>query len=552
MLEHRIPFVIMWPLDDPEYGKETLWELGANVKTESQLAKKERSTMLAEWEAEQRQQQPSEDWIQADEWAAPQPWGVDVEEPGGASWGEEAMAKQAKRDDEMRQAILAKAVDWKKWFAKRDAEYAAKEFSLQERHTHKQRFDTAMEDGGTVAKKSTVILWTKVSEDPPLWVREVLLNQKRSKSFIEHAASQRRYDPVQNQWHLCKEFCEVRALLDSDLNNVDIHSAHDDFPLDDCPSNDFPFDLPNVQKVQKIDKVTRFSDWTGFVTSFHPPLTEPIVLDHPPLLERMYYSYGFTYPPKRAYEDHKNWTGDLDENQLFKLKLNFSDPESPENDVMFKRHAFNFCQFMSTTNHFPPSPLWDLSISNDDFIGKQSSVVIASRFECKVNDRPKVLYRLQVARSADGWDLFVPDASVTVECLRRTFNSTDDVAAMLLRKGMQFYSGKKLEPGVIQVPTVTVQVHDLGWKPTGYKPDLGDLVVWESKCRLSMKGPRAAAAFKQGMLYWRLARHFCDDFDDIKSNMIGKFFFYTWRDDALTDNELDLFIGKYRVYTGMS
>ncbi len=67
-----------------------------------------------------------------------------------------------------------------------------------------------------------------------------------------------------------------------------------------------------------------------------------------------------------------------------------------------------------------------------------------------------------------------------------------------------------------------------------------------------MKGPRAAAAFKQGMLYWRLARHFCDDFDDIKSNMIGKFFFYTWRDDALTDNELDLFIGKYRVYTGMS
>ncbi len=67
------------------------------------------------------------------------------------------MAKQAKRDEEMRQAILAKAVDWKKWFAKRDTEYAAKEFSLQERHTHKQRFDTAMEDGGKVAKKSTVI-----------------------------------------------------------------------------------------------------------------------------------------------------------------------------------------------------------------------------------------------------------------------------------------------------------------------------------------------------------------------------------------------------------
>ncbi len=90
-------------------------------------------------------------------------------------------------------------------------------------------------------------------------------------------------------------------------------------------------------------------------------------------------------------------TGDLDENQLFKLKLNFSDPESPENEVMFKRHAFNFCQFMSTTNRFPPSLLWDLSISNDDFIGKQSSAVIASRFECEVNDRPKS------ALSSTGW-----------------------------------------------------------------------------------------------------------------------------------------------------
>ncbi len=165
----------------------------------------------------------------------------------------------------------------------------------------------------------------------------------------------------------------------------------------------------------------------------------------------------------------------------------------------------------------------------------------------------RALYRLQVGRTLDEWDLFVSDASVAVECLRRTFTSTGDVAAMLLRKGMQFYSGKKLEPGVIQAPTVTTQVHDLGWKPTGYKPDLGDLVVWESKCRLFMKGPRAAAAFKQGMLYWRLARHFCVRLQRYHKYYDRQFFFSILGGTMhLQTTNWIYSLAKYRVYTGMS
>ncbi len=175
MLECRIPFIVMWPLDDPEYGLNTLWELAKNVREAVQLSNTtERLPMLAEWEAElaqSKQPQPPlhqtpEDPNEVD-WSEPQQsWGVEEEESDGLNWAERA----AGFDERRRQAMLAKAVDWRKWFIERDEKYMNTEYSLKDRHAFQQKWDNTMLDGGTLAKSLAVVLWTKVSDDPPLWV----------------------------------------------------------------------------------------------------------------------------------------------------------------------------------------------------------------------------------------------------------------------------------------------------------------------------------------------------------------------------------------------
>ncbi len=128
MLERRIPFIVMWPLDDPEYGLKTLWELGGtsgkpfNFRSppsdfpclpsgmrnwlSRSLPRSSRSILCT---------RTPEDSNEVDWSEAQQSWGVEEEESDGLSWVERA----AGFDERRRQAMLAKAVDWRKWFTER-------------------------------------------------------------------------------------------------------------------------------------------------------------------------------------------------------------------------------------------------------------------------------------------------------------------------------------------------------------------------------------------------------------------------------------------------
>ncbi len=146
----------------------------------------------------------------------------------------------------------------------------------------------------------------------------------------------------------------------------------------------------------------------------------------------MYYRYSFTFPPKADYPDHPDWTGDLDKKVFWKLKCIVSDPDSPENSVSFKRHTFNFIKYFSGIEGLPPHPLLDLWPENVKFIGREPAVVSAMRLECLVENREKLLYRLQVGHTAEEYELFVLDAVRRCECIRRHFVSINDIASFLL------------------------------------------------------------------------------------------------------------------------
>ena len=76
-----------------------------------------------------------------------------------------------------------------------------------------------------------------------------------------------------------------------------------------------------------------------------------------------------------------------------------------------------------------------------------------------------------------------------------------------------------------------------------------------------MKLPRACAVYKEGILYWRLGLLCSElDADDILKGVSSDFSAHglelkdesgtLFRDDALTEGELEFLAGTYRIYTG--
>ncbi|KAH8115503.1 hypothetical protein DFH11DRAFT_1488066, partial [Phellopilus nigrolimitatus] len=112
----------------------------------------------------------------------------------------------------------------------------------------------------------------------------------------------------------------------------------------------------------------------------------------------------------------------------------------------------------------------------------------------------------------------------------------------------------------------------LGWRPKGYVPDDLDYGVYEDRVRdLLADSSRARAALMTGGIVWRLAVEFIG-VEGVKcvldgpSDRVYQSIFLTrkakavsaqegtpgsstWWDDSLTDGELDLICGTYKIYT---
>ncbi len=153
------------------------------------------------------------------------------------------------------------------------------------------------------------------------------------------------------------------------------------------------------------------------------------------------------------------------------------------------------------------------------------------------------------------WDLFVRDESTVVECLRRKFTSTKEMARALARQGSEFVTGfrgsRRLTPD-----GPLVHIPPMGWRLPHYKPDLGDFAVYKIKVSLFLRQPRGRAAWKLGGLLWRLAQYFSDSgMDDkifldgpttdassstfeIVSSINGQ----RWEADTLSEDEVNLLI----------
>jgi hypothetical protein len=229
----------------------------------------------------------------------------------------------------------------------------------------------------------------------------------------------------------------------------------------------------------------------------------------------------------------------------------------------------------SILNKVPIPPfLWDLHKANPAPLASQNTSQITIR---RIKWKNTTLYYLNFLRPTareTSWQLAVPSAATALECRRRTWcqpQSRADIAAFLLQTGQRFTT---LQPfNANGPPRYNMPCAGLGWRPFGYQPTRFDYLQYET-VRNELFNQKHARAFatKSGII-WRLyieslgidfslgldiahnpaisdilagpsdsaygARMYTDD----GSGML-------W-DDDVSEAEMDLVCGVYKVWTGV-
>ncbi len=269
-----------------------------------------------------------------------------------------------------------------------------------------------------------------------------------------------------------------------------------------------------------------------------------------PFMEYMYFRYGFTFPPEGPpYPNLPSWQAPPAQEVISTLRPKVFDAVSPL-DVTedLPRHLFHFVELLHTEGG-PPASLWDLHPMNERRLvraGTRVSVdVVAVAPECNV-------YRLRVGHQQEAWSLYVGDPTVAVECLRREFVVTRDIATLFLRRGTPFalaFNGDR--PNAPPPPPVLT-------RPPGFSHAQEHFVEWENAARDFMQTPRSRLVWKVGGLFWRLALFFVGTMEpalallDATPSTTTRYITPTAYEETLTEVEMDLILGMYRIRSGTS
>jgi hypothetical protein len=154
------------------------------------------------------------------------------------------------------------------------------------------------------------------------------------------------------------------------------------------------------------------------------------------------------------------------------------------------------------------------------------------------------------------------DAATVLECYRQ-FKTLADIINFLFSNGRPFHT---FLPQNCIPPAPPVHVQDsptLGYYPKNYKPSLCEYHYYKQLCQEFCMLPRARAALNRGAIIWRLALEsigapaneivsdgpsqqahtYGTSIQDAKSSDV-----MMW-DDELTEAEMDLMCGVYKVFT---
>ena len=217
----------------------------------------------------------------------------------------------------------------------------------------------------------------------------------------------------------------------------------------------------------------------------------------------------------------------------------------------------------SLISHFDPHPFGQRPPPEHDLDNHTNIRADLSLEDVRVvpfHDGANLYYLLEPRSESQIRTIMVRDAAMTLQVLRSLWGHTTlAIAQNLTRRGIAFKTLIPLPPFWAAIPGSPWPIVGLGWRRPNYTPDVFEFYAYEAKRDLFLRiNPHARAALLYGGIIWRLvtdALEFGPAYDGPSEDVYtyGSRHFSqlgSFCDDQLSEDELDLICGVYRVYTG--
>lgn len=425
-------------------------------------------------------------------------------------------------------------------------------------------------------KGATVFQWLDVDG---FLIRTEVFRKHVQDIWDDTPTAHMRYNAFDREWDICEEFdLSVPAGIDADAEFYG-----------DSPPQMRNYYLPTMNELPPVEDNVPMADVEGvedgeldgpMPSNFTEtaPVTEPSI-DY--WREELFSMYGQQdYNDGDVYQSPIQFTESLDmilyERFGFDWDLDLGDSGSVPSAGEWKKDCALVVQdAVSWVNDDYKRPIinflrsllgepmdrltgmsWDLRSTSHtplrDIIGQYFEVV-----QQVVDENVVFFIRPNSRTPADAeWDLAVHDPAAALQCIRSSSSNICDVARRLLKTGVPFntFILSPLPPAVALPPSLpSTPFPGLGVRFPGYKPDAADYISYQAQLGSFLRQPHARAALLKGGIVWRLAMEFLGPQDVLVGPSEQAFTRHQQSglyDDDLTDDELNLICGVYKVYTG--
>jgi hypothetical protein len=355
-----------------------------------------------------------------------------------------------------------------------------------------------------------------------------------------YANSQKRYDSLVDEWDICTEF-------DPDA----IAPDYDDDEDDDIDAGT-PFQTQQLQTHAPDTAV-----WEEVSPNYQQESLSASIQDTGETFDNIVcYRYGLSIPP--GLYQRLNL---VSQPELKDTRRILANERAPLLDAHLAEAIRDLVQCLIDIAKGPaksiPSSLWDLNQHNHRYLSSRRDLVISIREKDTDQGIVYLLTTNQLPPERNvQWTIVLEDAATALECVRRRWGPHFiDVANELYTRGYPF-STRLVGPQPLTTPRPAINI--LGYRPKGYNPLPCDYAAYEALRDSFLATPRARAALLKGGIVWRLAKEVVPEVTVVngpssESLLTGRAFRcdeqYLW-DDELTEEELNLICGVYKVQTG--
>ncbi|KDQ30234.1 hypothetical protein PLEOSDRAFT_1081782 [Pleurotus ostreatus PC15] len=390
-------------------------------------------------------------------------------------------------------------------------------------------------------KGPCVFLWEKENGYD---IRKYVSRGQASVIWTSFADSQRRYNSFRNEWDLCSAF-DPSAIPDDEMDD-----EYDDEGYDDAPSADSTTAYPI--------KLSDLPASSGLTSSYEhlvqdPDYSPPGVSASPAVpFETMLKSFFGFLPPASPPSPPPPGTDLVPVNQV-KGILGYSALNITEH-LLQSTIPFVSALLAKTPTVHKSLAIHPESISAIDFARLSSSVrrwnlgraLDCRRYlkiQCVTNDETPL------------WHIVVEHAAIALFCAR--FFPCHEVDEYAIVRYFADHGISFKTPMLRPVESIVPPRSNIGYnyREDDYKPTHTDYAQYEARRDAFLLTPRGRAAIMAGGIVWRLARDVVDIGDVLAGPTDHAMIWtrtvssddYAYVDDTLSDYELDLICGNYKV-----